>query len=90
MALLRQLLSAVQLVRLDRILSPWDQVHLNDAIAIVSFESGAERRAGPIASVPLLRARLELLLRQPHGYCFGCGTIAQLATTLVLLRTHAA
>ena len=68
-------------------LTPREQRFLDHALAIVSFESGAQRKAGPPATLPLLAGALREFERQrwPSGW----GLLLQLLWTIRALRSRA-
>jgi hypothetical protein len=78
-----KLLAAVKAQPPDRAFSREERQSLNDTLAIVRFESGAERNAGAPMTLPMLQAALEKL---GDGLNFRDETLDQLEDTLRVLR----
>jgi hypothetical protein len=88
-ALLAHLLDACgPAIEVGRSFTASEQRLLNDAVALVGFESGAERKAGPPASLAMLQERLAGLVRS-DDVSLGEQSIALLAMTLMVIRTTA-
>ncbi len=93
-ATLQELEDVALRVPLDRVWLPHEQQSLDDTLAILTSESGAERRAGPPATVALILAALQELKAQEwygarpseHRYAFWDTTLAQIEATTTVLR----
>jgi len=82
-ALLAELLYAVKDAPVSRIFTHRERQSLNDTLAIVSCESGAERKVGPPVTLPLLLAALKKL--PTDDLSFWSETLAQLEETVAML-----
>ena len=83
-ALFAELVHAVKDTPPTRVFTRRERQSLNDTLAILNFESGAARKAGPPATLPLILARVKKLQRT-DDWCFGFCTLAQLEETIAML-----
>ena len=94
-ALLQELESTVERVPQSRVFTPPEQLLLQDTLAILRSESGAQRAAGPPMTLPLILAGLRQLradgcygpgCSQGEKFSFWEATLAQLEATVIVLQ----